>query len=169
MPQVNQWWHTTDVVILRWMSQSEALPPLRPWVPLDRLGSAKVGPKGQIVIPKAMRDRAGMKPGGTVFLRQADDGEIVVQHAYDSVMDAFTIFDRYPVLPGMEGKTSIDILHEMDAEDAEIDERQYQRWTSQDASSSTPSRSSAPSKASRSGRSSRASSRKRSKDGSISG
>ena len=57
------------------MSQSEPPPPLRAVGP-DSIGSVGEGrPKGQIVIPKAMRDRAGMRPGGTVFLRQADDGD----------------------------------------------------------------------------------------------
>ena len=76
---------------------------VRDWVPLDRIGSAKVGPKGQIVIPKAMRDRAGMKPGGIVFLRQVEDGTVTVEFAWNDVREAPDYFARFPVQPGMEG------------------------------------------------------------------
>jgi AbrB family looped-hinge helix DNA binding protein len=112
---------------------------------IDRVGSAKVGPKGQIVIPKAMRDRAGMKPGGQVFLSQADDGSITVEHAWNDIHGVPDYFARFPTQPGMEGKTSIDILHEMDAEDEAILERKYGPWTT--PTSSTPSRSSPSSNA----------------------
>jgi AbrB family looped-hinge helix DNA binding protein len=122
----------------------------REWIPLDRIGSAKVGPKGQIVIPKVMRDRAGMKAGGIVFLRQADDGTIAVEFAWNNVLEAPDYFARFPVLPGMEGKTSIDILHELDAEDEAILERKYGSWP-KPSTSSTPSLSSRSSSESRTG------------------
>ena len=132
------------------MSKSQPLTPIRPWVPLDRIGSAKVGPKGQIVIPKAMRDRAGMKPGGTVFLHQDEDGTIALEFGWNSVDEAMDYFDKFQVQPGMEGKTSLDILHEMDAEDEAIFERKYGPWP-ESSTSSTPNPSSPSSNASRSG------------------
>lgn len=134
----------------------------RTWVPLDRMGTAKVGPKGQIVIPKAMRDRAGMKPGSTLGLVQGDDGTIELTFKWNDVNEMFEFFDRtYPPLPGMEGKTSLDILHEMDAEDAESERREEERWRSI-RTSSTPTPSSGPTEVSHSGRRSRRSSGKQS-------
>jgi AbrB family looped-hinge helix DNA binding protein len=122
------------------MSQSKTPRPLRAWVPLDRIGSAKVGPKGQIVIPKAMRDRAGMQPGGTVLLRQDEGGTIALAFGWNSVDEAFDYFARFPVQPGMEGKSALDILHEMDAEDEAILERKYGTWPKPSMSSTlTPS------------------------------
>lgn len=40
----------------------------------------KMGAKGQVVIPKDMRDRAGLGPGADVFFEPLDDG-IVVRRA----------------------------------------------------------------------------------------
>jgi AbrB family looped-hinge helix DNA binding protein len=126
------------------------------------MGSAKVGPKGQIVIPKAMRDRAGMKPGSTVGLVQHDDGTIDMRFKWNDVAGMFDYFDQtYPPLPGTEDMTALDILHEMDAEDAEIERREEERWRST-GTSSTPTRSSGHTEVSPSGRRSRGSSVKRS-------
>lgn len=40
----------------------------------------KVGPKGQVVLPKAMRDRLGIQPGDEVLFAEDERG-IVVQKA----------------------------------------------------------------------------------------
>jgi AbrB family looped-hinge helix DNA binding protein len=40
----------------------------------------KMGAKGQVVIPKALRDRAGLGPGADVSFEPVDDG-IVVRRA----------------------------------------------------------------------------------------
>ena len=40
----------------------------------------KVGPKGQVVLPKAMRDRLGIQPGDEVVFDDRDE-EIVVRRA----------------------------------------------------------------------------------------
>lgn len=40
----------------------------------------KVGPKGQVVLPKAMRDRLGIKPGDEVVFDDRDE-EILVRRA----------------------------------------------------------------------------------------
>lgn len=42
----------------------------------------RVGPKGQVVIPKAIRDRLGIRPGDEVVFVE-DDGEVRVRRAGD--------------------------------------------------------------------------------------
>ncbi|HEX2391669.1 MAG TPA: AbrB/MazE/SpoVT family DNA-binding domain-containing protein [Solirubrobacterales bacterium] len=41
----------------------------------------KVGAKGQVVIPKELRDRAGLGPGANVSFEPLDDDGIVVRRA----------------------------------------------------------------------------------------
>lgn len=44
--------------------------------------TSKVGPKGQVVIPKAFRDQLGIQPGDNVDFSWANDQVIItVQHA----------------------------------------------------------------------------------------
>ena len=87
------------------------------WSPLGTSVTGKVGPKGQIVIPKAMRDRVGLEPGATVFLDQDPDGTITLEFGWNGVMDAPAYFARFAVREGEEGQTSLDTLHALDAED----------------------------------------------------
>jgi AbrB family looped-hinge helix DNA binding protein len=138
------------------------------WSPLGTSVTGKVGPKGQVVIPKEFRDRLGLKAGGTVFIDIRDDGVIEIEFAWNDIAESFRYFAKFPVLPEMEGKTSLDILHEMDAEDEAILERKYGPW-SPPSSSSTPSPSSGRSGKRRSSPSSSGSSRTPSAAGSGSG
>ncbi len=49
---------------------------------------AKVGPKGQILIPKALRDEYGIEPKGIVVLREGKDG-ITVSTPRRNVVEEF--------------------------------------------------------------------------------
>jgi AbrB family looped-hinge helix DNA binding protein len=42
----------------------------------------KVGPKGQVVIPKAIRDRLGLRPGDAVVVTSDDRGALVQPAAH---------------------------------------------------------------------------------------
>lgn len=46
------------------------------------MGSVKVGPKGQIVIPKEARELYGIKPGDTLLLL-ADEGQGIALQRFD--------------------------------------------------------------------------------------
>ena len=135
--------------------------------PLGTPVLAKVGLKGQVVIPKAFRDRLGMKPGASVFIDVNDDGLLMIEFAWNDVAGMFDYFARFPVQPGMEGKTALDILHEMNREDEEAWERKY-GWPPF-STPSTPTQSSEPSARKPSGRSSRRPPRPRSRSESPSG
>ena len=50
------------------------------------MGSVKVGPKGQIVIPKEVRDMFGIKPGDTLVLL-ADIQRGIAVNVYDAFGD----------------------------------------------------------------------------------
>jgi AbrB family looped-hinge helix DNA binding protein len=43
------------------------------------MASATITSKGQITLPKAIRERLGVKPGDRVDFREREDGTIVVQ------------------------------------------------------------------------------------------
>jgi AbrB family looped-hinge helix DNA binding protein len=50
----------------------------------------KVGPKGQVVIPRAMRKALKIEPGSKVLFRLEDDKLIVKKPAFDAV----AVFER---------------------------------------------------------------------------
>jgi len=55
--------------------------------------------KGQVTIPKAVRDHLGLKPGSQVRFRRASDGSIVLEAATKSGRP-----DRFEALRGHAGK-----------------------------------------------------------------
>ncbi|MHC1628686.1 MAG: AbrB/MazE/SpoVT family DNA-binding domain-containing protein [Candidatus Nezhaarchaeales archaeon] len=47
----------------------------------------KVGPKGQIIIPKRIREAYGIKEGGYAFLKLTDDGVLIKGYeSYDELI-----------------------------------------------------------------------------------
>jgi AbrB family looped-hinge helix DNA binding protein len=87
----------------------------------------KVGPKGQIVIPKAFRDRLGILPGSTVVVDlRPDEGIATIAYAGDgTIAGDLDGFRRFTALAGMEGRTASDLLHELDREEDETWTRRF--------------------------------------------
>lgn len=46
--------------------------------PISEVSKSNMTRKGQVLIPKALRDRAGLTPGGEVTIGMNDRGQIVV-------------------------------------------------------------------------------------------
>ena len=102
---------------------------------------AKVGPKGQIVIPKELRDELGIRPGTTVALRlRAEAGTVEVRRAWDDPISEGPAYIRSLMSSDARGRFGTQDLLAMRREDKEIEERQYQRWRGR-SSSSTRNRS----------------------------
>jgi len=79
--------------------------------------TVKMGPKGQVVIPKRVRERLGLKPGDEVVV-EAVDGEARVRRLDDEVP-----------LRGMFAGGP-DVLADLEAEHREELERDDRRWGS---------------------------------------
>lgn len=78
----------------------------------------KVGPKGQVVVPKAIRDRLGIMPGDEVVIDEVD-GEIRIR--------------RKPALERLIGiakgpDSMTKALEEDHRWEIERDERRYREW-----------------------------------------
>jgi AbrB family looped-hinge helix DNA binding protein len=69
---------------------------------------ARVGPKGQAVIPKPVRDRLGIKPGDELDVRE-ESGKVIFEKR-DSRKAWQELFDLFP------GKTAYPKDHDWDAE-----------------------------------------------------
>lgn len=78
----------------------------------------KVGPKGQVVLPKDMRDELGIAPGDEVIFAKADD-QIVVRKARtkDEIIDSL-----FGALAG-PGKPLTELLVESRRRDREREDR----------------------------------------------
>jgi AbrB family looped-hinge helix DNA binding protein len=102
---------------------------------------AKVGPKGQIVIPKEVRDGLGVRPGSVVRLRwRREDGVLELTRAWDDLIaDAPGYIQQFW---GTESRarSATDELLALRRGDLDIDEKQAARWAGK-RSSSTRSRS----------------------------
>jgi AbrB family looped-hinge helix DNA binding protein len=86
----------------------------------------KLGPKGQVVIPKAIRDRLGLRPGDRVVVGQSDE-EVRIRKA---VADPD---GRRAILSGLRGALaggpSLTAALERDRRsEREREERRYAEW-----------------------------------------
>lgn len=77
----------------------------------------RVGPKGQVVVPKAVRDRLGIRPGDEVLVDEVD-GEVRIRRAR-------TLADLVGILP--DGASTADLEAERRS-DRELEERKAARW-----------------------------------------
>jgi AbrB family looped-hinge helix DNA binding protein len=78
----------------------------------------KVGPKGQVVLPKAIRDELGIEPGDEVEVERAGD-EIRIRR----VDDDFELLGCLAHVPGLSTKA----LEEQRREDIELEEAKLRR------------------------------------------
>jgi AbrB family looped-hinge helix DNA binding protein len=95
----------------------------------------KVGPKGQVVLPKAMRDRLGIQPGDEVVFNDRDE-EIVVRRARSKseVLDDLVGMlrdeqDPIPLTAAVEAEHRWEIAHD-ELREAEWALREHQSRTS---------------------------------------
>lgn len=85
----------------------------------------RVGPKGQVVIPKAIRDELGIEPGDEVVF-EADGKDVRVRRCEDDVEARRAAIDAlmgiWPDGPGTD-----DLMEERRKE-RELEERKAARW-----------------------------------------
>lgn len=95
-------------------------------VGMTRAATYKMGPKGQVVIPKAIRDRLGLRPGDRLLVGE-DEHEVRIRKA------AADPQDRRAMLAGLRGALagapSLTAALERDRrEEREREERSHAEW-----------------------------------------
>lgn len=80
----------------------------------------KVGPKGQVVLPKAMRERLGIHPGDEVRFDEGE-GEITVRKAESKADVLARLVGSLPET----GVDPLDVLMEEKRRDREREERKF--------------------------------------------
>jgi len=87
------------------------------------LSTYKMGPKGQVVIPKAIRDRLHLKPGDDLVVREEGD-EVRIRRV---ALDRAERRERVARLRGFLRDGTHDLVAELEAEhraEVEADERE---------------------------------------------
>ena len=79
------------------------------------MGSVKVGPKGQIVIPKEVRDMFGIKPGNTlIFLADIQKGMAIERmNVFSKIADAILGGKSKEIYPDQNEEDSIAFAKEI--------------------------------------------------------
>ena len=80
----------------------------------------RVGPKGQVVVPKKIRDRLGIKPGDEVIVSEAD-GEARVRKA-------LTLDELRGILGPPTGMADWDEEKRRERELEDRKDREFERW-----------------------------------------
>lgn len=82
----------------------------------------KVGPKGQVVVPKRIRDRLGIRPGDEVVVDE-DAGEVRIRKAVRSP-ELSSLLGALADVPGI----STAALEAEHRRELELEERKLERW-----------------------------------------
>ncbi len=79
------------------------------------MGSVKVGPKGQIVIPKEARDMFGIQPGDTLLLLADSTRGIAIERmsVLNKIADAILNGRSKELYPEVDEETNVDFANKV--------------------------------------------------------
>lgn len=83
--------------------------------------TVKVGPKGQVVIPKAIRDEIGISPGQEVRVERVDDEVRVRRRSKSEILD-----ELQGIFAGTPGGTKD--IEEEHRRERELEEQKIRFW-----------------------------------------
>jgi AbrB family looped-hinge helix DNA binding protein len=84
--------------------------------------AATLSSKGQLVIPKEVRDRMGVRPGDRVDFVMQDNGDVLIRPAVASIDQLYGLLHR----PGQRA-VSVEEMNEAVAQRAAADDRRIRR------------------------------------------